>query len=224
MLDALQKCHCLLDTGSQVTTVPKSFYEQHLSEYPLNSVNDILEVEGANGLSVPYEGFVEVDITFPEEFLGVSVEVPTVALVVPDVNPHNQPLILIGTNTLDVLYEQHLNVNSPMFQPSSFGYRVVLRTLETRRKQNTSGILGHVRLRSKVPEVMAAGQTVVVEGSVAVPCGVDKCVMVEHPSNSSLPGGVFVKRCLLTFPKTQSYRLPVVLTNETEHDIAIPPR
>lgn len=150
-----------------------SFYDQHLSEYPINSINDILEVEGANGLSVPNEGYIEVDITFPEEFLGVSVEVPTVALVVPDVNSHNQSLVLIGTNTLDVLYEQHSNANSPTYQPSSFGYRVVLRTLETRRKKNTNGVLGHVRLKSKVPEVMAAGQTVVVEGSVAVPCGVD---------------------------------------------------
>lgn len=71
---------------------------------------------------------------------------------------------------------------------------------------------------------MAADQTVVVEGSVAVPCGVDKCVVVDHPFNSSLPGGVFVERCLLTFPKTKPYLLPVVLTNETEHDIAILPR
>lgn len=213
-----------MDTGSQVTTVPKSFYEQHLSEYPINSINDILEVECANGLSVPYEGYIEVDITFPEEFLGMSVEVPTVALVVPDVKSHNQPLVLIGTNTLDVLYEQYSNADSPTYQPASFGYRVVLKTLETRWKQNTNGVLGHVRLKSKVPEVMAAGQTVVVEGSVAVPCGADKCVVVDHPSNSSLPGGVFVKRCLLTLSKTRPYHLPVVLTNETEHDIAIPPR
>lgn len=120
-----------------------------------------MEVEGANDLSVPYEGYTEVDITFPAEFLGVSVEVPTVALVVPDVKPHEQPLILIGTNTLDVLYEQHLNADPPTYQPSSFGYRVVLKTLETRRKQQTSGVLGHVRLKSSVPEIVAAGQTVV---------------------------------------------------------------
>lgn len=219
-----KKCHCLLDTGSQVTTVPKSFYEQHLSAYPINSLDDILEVEGANGLSVPYEGYIKVDVTFPEEFLGTTVEVATVALVVPDVQSHTQPLVLIGTNTLDILYEQQIHEKSPRHQPSLFGYRVVLKTLETRRKQNMSGILGHVRLRSNVPEVMSAGQTVVVEGSVAVPGGVDKCVVVEHPSDSSLPGGVFVKRCLLTPSNSQPVRLPVVLRNETEHDIAIPPR
>ncbi len=76
-----EKCHCLLDTGSQVTTVPKSFYEQHLSAYPINSLDDILEVEGANGFSVPYDGYIKVDITFPEEFLGATFEVATVALV-----------------------------------------------------------------------------------------------------------------------------------------------
>ncbi len=219
-----EKCHCLLDTGSQVTTVPKSFYEQHLSAYPINSLDDILEVEGANGLSVPYVGYIKVDITFSEEFLGATVEVATVALVVPDVKSHTQPLVLIGTNTLDILYEQQLNAKSPMHQPSLFGYRVVLKTLEMRRKQNTSGVLGHVRLRSNVPEVMSAGQTVVVEGSVAVPGGVDKCVVVEHPSDSSLPGGVFVKRCLFTPSNGQPVRVPVVLKNETEHDVAIPPR
>ncbi len=139
-----EKCLCLLDTGSQVTTVPKSFYEQHLTEYPINSINDILEVEGANGFSVPYEGYIEVDITFPEEFLGVSVQVPTISLVVPNVKLHNQSMVLIGTNTLDVLYEQSLKSNSPTYQPSSFGYRVVLSILETRRRQNTSGVLGYV--------------------------------------------------------------------------------
>lgn len=151
-----EKCHCLLDTGSQVTTVPKSFYEQYLTGYPIHSINDILEVEGANGLSVPYEGYIEVDITFPEEFLGVSAQVPTIALVVPNVKPHNQSMVLVGTNTLDVLYDQSLKSNSPTYRPSSFSYRVVLSTLETRQRQNTSGVLGYVRLKGKLPEIMAA--------------------------------------------------------------------
>lgn len=200
--------------------MPKSFYERHLSEHPINPLDDILEVEGANGFSVPYEGYVKVDITFPEEFLGATIEVATVALVVPDVKSHTQPLILIGTNTLDILYEQQLVAVSPKHQPSLFGYRVVLKTLETRRKQNTSGFLNQVRLRGNIPEVMSTGQTVVVKGSLVGPGGIDKCVVVEHPSDSSLPGGVLVKRCLLT-PSSKSVWLPVVLKNETEHDIAI---
>lgn len=55
-----QECNCLIDTGSQVTTIPLSFYEQCLSEYPINSLSDLLEVEGANGLFVPYLGYIEL--------------------------------------------------------------------------------------------------------------------------------------------------------------------
>lgn len=220
-----QECNCLIDTGSQVTTIPLSFYEQCLSECPIHSLSDLLEVEGANGLSVPYIGYIELNVTFPAEFIGTSVEVPTLALVVPDPKPYAMPLVLIGTNTLDTLYEEHLKVSSTTFQPSLFGYRAVLNTLRLRHKYGTTGVLGHVRLRGRVPEVMAAGQTVILEGIVHV-IGVptDKWVVVEHPSISSLPGGVVVKNCLLTLPSKQSSHLPVFLTNETDHDITIPQR
>ncbi len=51
---------CLLDTGSQVTTVPWSFYEEHLSYCPLKSLDELLQVGGANGQTVPYLGYVEL--------------------------------------------------------------------------------------------------------------------------------------------------------------------
>ncbi len=40
---------CFLDTGSQVTAVPQSFYESYLSDLPLKLLENLLEVEGANG-------------------------------------------------------------------------------------------------------------------------------------------------------------------------------
>lgn len=55
---------CLLDTGSQVTTVPQSFYEAHLSDYPLKSLENLLEVEGANGQVVPYLGYTELTFLY----------------------------------------------------------------------------------------------------------------------------------------------------------------
>lgn len=41
---------------------------------------------------------------------------------------------------------------------------------------------------------------------------------MEYPSSSSLPGGLLVKPCLVDLP----VRLPVVVSNESEHDIIIP--
>ncbi len=220
-----QECQCLIDTGSQVTTVPNSFHKQYLSDYPIHPLSDILEVEGANGLSVPYLGYVHLDITFPAEFIGVKTEVATVALIVPDIKSHTQPLVLVGTNTLDALYEEHFIKGHFSFLPALYGYRAILYTLELRHKRNETGTLGHVRMKSQIPEVLAAGQAVVLEGICHMPgTPVDKWVVVEHPTVSSLPGGVVVKCCLLTLPYEKSGCLPVVLINEADHDVTIPRR
>lgn len=57
---------CLLDTGSQVTTIPVSFYNEHLSRQPVQSLHKLLHVEGAAGLNVPYLGYIETTVTFPK--------------------------------------------------------------------------------------------------------------------------------------------------------------
>ncbi len=93
----------MLDTGSQVTTVPLSFYSSHLLHRPMHHLlNHLLKVEGANGQSVSYLGNVKLALKFPQEILGTEAEVPTLALVVPDLT--HVPQVLIGTNTLDVVY------------------------------------------------------------------------------------------------------------------------
>lgn len=93
-----------------MSTVPHSFYCSHLSDQEIKPLIDILEVEGANGQLAPYMGYIELDVTFPSEILGTSVDVQTLALVVPDVKTSQSP-VLIGTNTLDVLYEKYLEDN-----------------------------------------------------------------------------------------------------------------
>lgn len=123
---AEQQCSCLLDTGSQVTTIPISVYNKTLSDQPIKPLRDLLHVEGAAGQTVPYLGYVEVAVTFPKDFLGSEFTIPTLALVVPDSSPAS---VLIGMNTLEPLYSQYLQsdcINSP---PVSGGYRAVLKLL-----------------------------------------------------------------------------------------------
>ncbi len=116
---------CLLDTGSQVTTIPQSFYESNLSDFPLKPLENLLEVEGANGQAVPYLGYIELTLKFPKEFIGAEFEVPTLALVVPDLTSLSQ--ILVGTNSLDVLYSKCAEENAANFQSSFQGYQAVLK-------------------------------------------------------------------------------------------------
>lgn len=77
-------CSCLLDTGSQVTTISMTFYQDHLSNFSIKPTSDLLEVEGANGQTVPYLGYVETNIKFPKNFLETEPEILTLALIVPN--------------------------------------------------------------------------------------------------------------------------------------------
>lgn len=131
-------CNCLLDTGSQVTTVSTAFYKEHLSEQPIQPFN-LFDVEGANGQFVPYLGYVEVNIGFPKDFIDTAPEVSTLALVVPDLRSNSDLPILIGTNLLDVLYDEYCQNNTQKQNTSSvYGYRQILRALELRKRLNTT--------------------------------------------------------------------------------------
>lgn len=96
---------CLIDSGSQVTTISKSFHDTYLPSHPICPLDNIIEVEGAAGQRVAYIGYIEVDILFPEIFTGRPKTISTLALIVPDSNASVQVSLLIGTNSLDILFE-----------------------------------------------------------------------------------------------------------------------
>lgn len=136
------KVNCLLDTGSQVTTIPSSFYKVHLADHPVMPLKPLLAVEGANGQSVPYLGYVELILTFPKEFLNVEAEIDTLALVVPDLVGVQQ--ILIGTNSLDALHDIHIEGDDVEPNPTFKWYHTVLKILSARHQQRCVETLGHV--------------------------------------------------------------------------------
>lgn len=219
---AERNCSCLLDTGSQVTTISESFYNQCLSKHPIHSLNNLLNVEGANGQAVPYLGYIEVTIAFPKDFVGVDIEVPTLALIIPDLPSSLQPNVLVGMNTLDALYKDSSKMQNVPHVPSNFGYRDVLKILQIRQKQFTDGNIGLVRLPRNGHRVIPAGQSLVLHASTILrDRHTDKWAVLEHPS-SPLPGGLIVKACLVTVDGHS--QLPVLVTNTTDHDVTIPPR
>lgn len=192
-------CNSLLDPGSQVTVVSWSFYKDHLSHQPIKSMSHLLEVDGANGLSIPYLGYVELNIAFPKEFIKSEPEIYTLALVILDICSSSNIPVLIGTNTLDLLYDEHcghttLNIISPLH-----GYTQILKMLAFRKKQCTSGRIGMLRMKGK-KEVIPAGWKVPLEGYVSMNNIIERYAMIEQPVISSLPGGIFVDTCLITLP------------------------
>ena len=83
-------CLTLVDTGSQVSTIGRGFYDAHLSHLPLHSCYDLIRVEGASGDAIPYHGNVFVSLRLE----GVcDTEVP--ALVVSN-TPYNCKVPLLA--------------------------------------------------------------------------------------------------------------------------------
>lgn len=112
---------------------------------------------------------------------------------------------------------------SSAFQPSTQGYRAVLKTLQLMHQQRDTGNVGVMRLLSKVPVRVPAGRTLFIEGTARTSSpAASQSVLLHHPV-SALPGGLFISSCLISLPAHAPYKVPVIVTNESEQDAYIPP-
>lgn len=94
----------LLDTGSTVSTISKSFYARELSQFiEMKSLDQIVEIECAGGTQLPYEGYIEADIKTPGDSNALT---RNIMLVVPDSQYSLHVPVLIGTNILGSMMEQ----------------------------------------------------------------------------------------------------------------------
>lgn len=213
-------CNCLLDSGSQVTTISISFYNKHLSELPIQPLTT-LDVEGANGQNVPYLGYVPISLKFPKEFVETEPEISALALIVPDIRSNLDSPVLIGTNALDILYEEHCDDRNPNKLSSVYGYRQIIRVLKLRNREKSSGLIGLTMLKNKVQQVIPAQERVCLEGSMRTNT-TSQYAVIEQPESSTLPGGIFVESCLVTLPKHRPCKLSVWVRNENEHAVTLP--
>ena len=93
-------CKALLDTGSTVSTVSESYYRECLCQTPIQTLNNLLEIESASGDRCPYIGYIEVQI----KVTSISSDpLNCLALVVPDTRYNCHVPLLIGTNVLKPL-------------------------------------------------------------------------------------------------------------------------
>lgn len=82
-----------------------------------------------------------------------------------------------------------------------------------------------MKLLGKSAQIVPVGKTVVLEGVSSV-SGFqnEKSVLIEHPNLPSLPGGLLVKANLVDLPLRRPYKLPVIICNESDHDVVISPK
>lgn len=82
-----------------------------------------------------------------------------------------------------------------------------------------------MRLHSTESETIVPGQTKVIEGTLG--CRVQNAgrwVAVESPKSASLPGGLLVTNGLTSLPSKLPCYIPVILKNDSDHAITLPPK
>lgn len=60
---------CLVDTGSMVSTITESFFQEHFAPWDQDRLRSChwLQLRAANGLAIPYVGYLELDVTLCEK-------------------------------------------------------------------------------------------------------------------------------------------------------------
>ena len=219
-----KECKALLDSGSQVTIVSRSFYFENLrNNIPLYDLQTCeLDIKGAGGQSVPYDGYVCLKLKFPKSVVGTDKEVETWALVCPDSSYTLQVPVIVGTNTfrslMNMCNEQwgpHFISKIPIRSEVMYAYSDLVDDLE--------GKVGNVKLISS-PVRVPSGGTKELRGICRsrAPFTRNTLLLQQDPS-CVLPAGLSVLNAVVPLD-SHSQRIKVIVQNSSDRDIDIIPR
>lgn len=216
-------CESILDTGSQVTTISETFHSSHLASIPIQPIHDLLEVEGAGGQPVPYHGYVEVHLAFPDSVTGAKEQLTVLALIVPECHFNSQIPVLVGTNVLLQLYQRGMDRDGPSFLKRSDSFALLLRHVARAHESETKTC--PVKLHGRNAITVPAGHKLCVFGDVRVGRANPHTSFILEPRESSpLPGGLFLECAVMNIHCKASSKIPVILRNVTDHSVTLPPQ
>ena len=218
------QCRGLLDSGSQVTMVSRSFYFENLRKsVPLHDLEaSAFTVKGAGGQNVPYDGYICVKMKFPESTVGTDQEIDTYALVCPDSDFTIRVPVIVGTNTfrgLERLCKEKWGPNFitklPLRSEVAYAYSDLV--------EDPEGKVGGVKFTTG-PVKVPSGGTRELRGICRskTPLTRDTLLLQEDPI-CSLPNGLRILNALVPV-SSHSTRIKVAVQNTTDKDIMVLPR
>ena len=155
-------CQSLIDTGSQISTVSISFYNNNLAKIPIQNCQNLLRVEGVGGDILPYHGYINCEITLPlTDSTTFSKFIPI--LIVPDTKYNTQTPCLIGTNLLSKIPSNQYPMSS-LIPPIKSAIQVLQQRLH--QLEETGGVYSNITasLDTTIPPhttVTCSGKTMV---------------------------------------------------------------
>lgn len=198
---------CLLDTGSMVSTITEEFFIEHFQsqgEAKLRQCN-WLQLKAANGLGIPYIGYLELDVNVLNKSL------PAMGVLVvkspPDSHLKERKKAvpgLLGMNVIRRCYHELFvqlgpNLfNLPQLTSTTPGWKEALTQCHSIESLNEEGYLGVAKVTGRslcipagslkfIPVICPKADT------ISLPS-----VLIEPLDNSRLPAGVLISKALLT--------------------------
>ena len=215
-------CKALLDSGSQVTTIGRSFFKNKLAhKTPLQPISGF-NVEGAGGQKVPYDGFVKIKVKFPKDVVGTSKEVETLALVCPDNGYTDKVPLIVGTNTFRTLRDHCDSKRRGLV--SSLPIRSEVRYVYEDLDVPSNSKLGSIKIIERKPFSLPPNSVTEVKGicKIKVPVTRDT-LLIQSSANNQLPEGIQVINCL-TPTIGHLPRVKVMIQNITDRAINVQPK
>ena len=160
-------CDALVNTGSMVTTIAESFWRTKLVSVPLRPLQDLIRVEGANGLEVKYLGYVEVSLRMQHGIAGPEQMHRAPVLVVVDTQYNAKVPLIVGTNIIRCCYKWGVDHSGPkswmntQVQPA---WRMAFDSFSA----STASPKVKVQLVTSSQVQLAPGEAALLEGQTAV--------------------------------------------------------
>ncbi|XP_027861630.1 uncharacterized protein LOC114137209 [Xiphophorus couchianus] len=209
---------CLVDTGSMVSTVSESFFRQHMESWGSERLQSChwLELRAANGLKIPYIGYLELDVYLCGKLIphcGVLVVQDPCGEV-----PAKVPGVL-GMNVIRKCYQELFGLHGVAWSSVSGvseAPQSVMQALQQCQfadsRESRSGP-GRVKVRGKkgcripggVMKIVAATCSDVYAGST----------VLFEPLESGLPSGLLASPALVQVIKGTAY-VPIINVGTTE--------
>lgn len=215
----------LLDSGSQVTILYRSFYTRYLKHLPLQPLEN-LEIWGLSSHKYPYDGYLSIQLEFTGAVTGVRQAVDTLALVCPDPVKDENIAMLVGTNTQLVkrLFESCREQAGDTFLGTLAIHPVLREAYETMEKTDGSeddpDKHGTVWFAQRKPITLQPGQVFKVTGLPKFPGEfVDQLALVDQPKGTFLSEELLVRPEVHPATVVSSRRISVTVKNVSEREV-----
>ena len=209
-----------------MSTISQTFFEQNLAHLELHDIGNLLKLECADGQSLPYSGYMKVDINVP--LSGKNFVSPCLLLVVSEMHYSASTPVLLGTNFLmkgmkDCSQQFGTNFLQRSVQQSSWYLALHCVALRERQLTRHCNHIAIVRSAEKNHFTIRLNEQVTVSGYVdkSQPYHQTCALLQPHPQ---VTADLDLNPSLISYRHQLTKPVEVSFSNLSTHTVTISPK